>query len=100
MDNSSVSFPAPATQSVACLAPGSRLDRYELVCPIGLGGMASVWVARQIGSHGFRKLVAVKTILPRFSAEPKFQRMFIDEARIASRIDHVNVAQILDVGRG
>jgi serine/threonine-protein kinase len=60
--------------------------------------MASVWVARQIGSHGFRKLVALKTILPRYASEPKFQRMFIDEARIASRIDHVNVAQILDVG--
>ena len=89
---------APAPYPVASLAPGSRLDRYELVCPIGAGGMASVWVARQIGSHGFRKLVAVKTILPRFAAEPKFQRMFIDEARIASRIDHVNVAQILDVG--
>ena len=88
----------PAPSPVSYLAPGSRLDRYELVCPIGAGGMATVWVARQIGSHGFRKLVAVKTILPRFAAEEKFQRMFVDEARIASRIDHVNVAQILDVG--
>jgi eukaryotic-like serine/threonine-protein kinase len=80
------------------LTPGYRLDRYELLCPIAEGGMASVWIARQTGKHGFRKLVAIKTILPRYAAEPKFQQMFIDEARIASRIEHVNVTQILDVG--
>jgi len=80
------------------LAPGTKLDRYELVCPIGEGGMAMVWIARQAGKFGFHKLVAVKMILPRFASDPRFQRMFIDEARIASRIDHVNVAQILDVG--
>jgi serine/threonine-protein kinase len=80
------------------LAPGFRLDRYELICPIAEGGMASVWIARQTGRHGFQKLVAIKTILPKFAADARFQRMFQDEARIASRIEHVNVAQILDVG--
>ena len=54
--------------------------------------MASVWIARQTGKHGFKKLVAVKTILPKYASEPRFQRMFQDEARIASRIEHVNVA--------
>jgi serine/threonine-protein kinase len=80
------------------LVPGFRLDRYELICPIAEGGMASVWIARQTGRHGFQKLVAVKTILPKYAADARFQRMFQDEARIASRIEHVNVAQILDVG--
>ncbi len=60
--------------------------------------MASVWIARQTGKHGFRRLVAVKTILPKYASDMRFQRMFIDEARIASRIEHVNVAQIVDVG--
>jgi serine/threonine-protein kinase len=60
--------------------------------------MASVWIARQLGKHGFEKLVAIKTILPRYARNPHFQRMFLDEARIASRIQHVNVAQILDLG--
>ena len=80
------------------LVPGYRLDRYELLCPIGVGGMASVWVARLLGKHGFEKLVAIKTILPRYARDPNFQEMFLDEARIASRIQHVNVAQILDLG--
>src|SRR5262249_3167549 len=87
--------PAPG-EAPSHLTHGFRLDRYELLCPIAEGGMASVWIARQTGKHGFRKLVAIKTILPKFAAEPKFQQMFIDEARIASRIEHVNVTQILD----
>lgn len=84
--------------SAAQLVPGYRLDRYELLCPVARGGMAAVWLARFKGKHGFEKLVAVKTILPLYAAEPEFRRMFLDEAGIASRIEHVNVAQILDLG--
>jgi hypothetical protein len=80
------------------LLPGYKLDRYELLCPVAEGGMAQVWCARLRGKHGFEKLVAIKTILPRFAADPQFQRMFLDEARIASGIRHANVAQILDLG--
>ncbi len=60
--------------------------------------MASVWIARHTGKHGFEKFVAIKTVLPKFAADTRFQQMFQDEARIASRIEHANVAQILDVG--
>jgi serine/threonine-protein kinase len=80
------------------LAPGLRLDRYELLWPIAEGGMASVWLARLHGKHGFEKLVAVKTILPKFASDPRFVTMFLDEARIASGIEHTNVARILDLG--
>ena len=80
------------------LAPGYRLDRYELLGPLAEGGMASVWIARQRGKHGFEKLVAIKTILPQFASDERFRQMFLDEARIASRIEHFNVARILDLG--
>ena len=80
------------------LAPGYKLDRYELLCPIAEESMASVWIARQTGKHGFQKLVAIKTVLPKCASDPNFQQMFLDEVRIASRIEHANVAQILDVG--
>jgi serine/threonine-protein kinase len=80
------------------LAPGYRLDRYEMLCPIATGGMAEVWVARLHGKHGFEKLVAIKSILPKYAEDPRFQQMFLDEARIASKIEHANVAQILDLG--
>jgi serine/threonine-protein kinase len=80
------------------LEPGYRLDRYELLCKIGQGGMASVWLARTQGKHGFERLVALKTVLPEHAADPSFRTMLLDEARIAAAIDHPNVARILDVG--
>src|SRR5260370_21312544 len=89
---------AGARHRSTSLAPGYKLDRYELLCPIAEGGMASVWVARQRGKHGFEKVVAIKTILPKFASDVRFQAMFLDEAKIASRIEHLNVAQIFDLG--
>src|SRR5690242_6993474 len=80
------------------LVPGYRLDRYELLCPIASGGMASVWLARLRGKRGFEKLFAVKTIKTELTDDGRFQEMFLDEARIASGIQHPNVAQILDLG--
>ena len=80
------------------LAAGTLVDRYELVAPVGEGGMAHVWVARQKGKHGFEKLFAFKCIHPRFADNPVFRSMFLDEARIASAIEHPNVAQVFDLG--
>src|SRR6185437_11733689 len=83
----------------AHLVPGHRLDgRYELLYPFAQGGMATVWLARVTGKHGFEKLVAVKTIVPHLASEDGFRTMFLDEAAIASRIRHPNVADILDLG--
>jgi serine/threonine protein kinase len=84
---------------LATLVPGYRLDdRYELLYPYAQGGMATVWAARISGKHGFEKIVAVKTILPHLSREESFRTMFLDEARIAARIRHPNVADIDDLG--
>lgn len=80
------------------LTPGSALGRYELLMPIAQGGMAAVWAARQMGSRGFEKTVAVKTMLPKLKEDPMFERMFLNEATLATRIQHPNVAQILDLG--
>ena len=52
--------------------------------------MASVWVARLQGKHGFEKLVAIKTILPKLSGDEMFQQMFLDEARISAGIEHAS----------
>jgi serine/threonine-protein kinase len=89
----------PTHPQQAHLVPGYRLDdRYELLYPFAQGGMATVWVARIQGKHGFEKLVAVKTILPNLASEPGFRTMFLDEARIASGIRHPNVAEVHDLG--
>ena len=80
------------------LEPGCRLDRYELLAPYARGGMACVWLGRVRGKHGFERMVAVKTILPEYAADPEFRAMMVEEARIASAIEHPNVAHIIDVG--
>jgi serine/threonine-protein kinase len=80
------------------LKPGTRLGRYELLGPIARGGMARVWAARLQGQRGFQKIVAIKTILPHLARENEFERMFLDEARIASGVHHPNVCEIYELG--
>src|SRR3954468_21406393 len=80
------------------LQPGTRLGRYEMLVPIARGGMARVWAARLHGQRGFQKLVAIKVILPHLAEEPEFERMFLDEARIASGVHHPNVCEIYELG--
>jgi eukaryotic-like serine/threonine-protein kinase len=83
----------------AHLVPGYRVaGRYELLYPFAEGGMARVWIANILGPQGPERLVAVKTILPELAADAGFRTMFIDEAGIASRVHHPNVAEVLDAG--
>lgn len=77
---------------------GHTLGRYELLIPIASGGMAMVWAARLKGSRGFQKIVAVKTMLPKLSEDPQFERMFLDEASLASQVRHPHVVEIMDLG--
>lgn len=76
---------------------GQTLGRYQLLMNVAQGGMARVWVARLHGSRGFRKLVAVKTILPGLEAE-KLDRMLLEEANLAATIHHPNVGTTFELG--
>src|SRR6187402_3258804 len=80
------------------VSPGQVLGRYELLMPVARGGMASVWAARLKGSRGFQKLVAIKTMLPGLVDDLHFERMFLDEASLASQVRHPHVIEILDLG--
>jgi eukaryotic-like serine/threonine-protein kinase len=60
--------------------------------------MASVYLARAEGVPGYQKLVALKRIHPHLADEKDYVEMFLDEARIASRITHANVCSVLDFG--
>jgi serine/threonine-protein kinase len=85
-----------ATARSTPLVPGFCLDRYELLALIAEGGFGQVWLARLRGKRGFEKLVAIK--VPRLTGEVNFQEMLLDEAQIASQIDHENVVRILELG--
>jgi serine/threonine-protein kinase len=93
-----MSIGAAAAPSLLNLAAGDVLGRYELLLPVAQGGMATVWAARMKGTRGFSKIVAIKTMLPALSSDPRFEKMFLSEAELASRIKHPNVCEILDLG--
>ncbi|MEZ4369113.1 MAG: serine/threonine-protein kinase [Kofleriaceae bacterium] len=80
------------------LAPGSTLDRYEILSPLAVGGMAELYLARATGPSGFERLCVVKRILAQHASDPDFVRMFLDEARLAATLRHPNVIQVHDVG--
>ena len=80
------------------LYAGRTLGRYELLVPLATGATAQVWAARMTGSRGFEKIVAVKAMLTEFSDVLDADAMFLDEARLVSRIRHPNVAEVLDLG--
>jgi serine/threonine protein kinase len=61
--------------------------------------MAEVWLARATGAKGFQKTVVVKTILPHLADDPDFMNMFVNEALLASVLDHPNIVQIFDLGQ-
>lgn len=76
---------------------GRQLGRYEILTQLATGGMASVYIARAQGVAGFERLVAIKVLHPHLAYEQEFISMFLDEARLAARIRHMNVVPTLDI---
>jgi serine/threonine protein kinase len=72
------------------------LGPYRIERRLAVGGMAEVFVARRQGPHGFEKRLALKRILPQHARDPEFVGMFIDEARLAARLEHPNIVQMFD----
>jgi eukaryotic-like serine/threonine-protein kinase len=72
-------------------------ERYQLLGPLGTGGMAEVLLAKARGPNGFERLLAVKRILPERAKDPDAVRMLIDEARNAAGLSHHRIVQVLDV---
>jgi len=82
------------------MKPTSSLDtplgRYRLIALFGQGGMADVYLACTVGPGGFQKLFVVK--LARFTGDPTFSTMFLDEARLAAQLSHPNIVETYEVG--
>ncbi|MEO6950524.1 MAG: serine/threonine-protein kinase [Polyangia bacterium] len=75
-----------------------RLGRYELVEPLGAGGMAEVWRARTVGVAGFQRDVALKVIRDGLGDDPQVVAMFVDEACLSAKLNHPNIVATLDFG--
>jgi serine/threonine-protein kinase len=76
-----------------------RLGSYELISLMSSGGMAELYLAIATGSTGrFRKVVAVKRMLPEARDNPEAVARFLDEAKVTVALDHRGIAQVFDLG--
>jgi serine/threonine protein kinase len=72
--------------------------QYQLVRRLAVGGMAEIFLAKQLGPRGFERDVVIKRVRPELNAHGSFVEMFLDEARMAARLSHPHIVQIHDLG--
>src|ERR1700739_4329475 len=77
------------------LAPGTKLGQYEIIAPLGAGGMGEVYRPRdpQLGRE-----VAIKVLPASFSRDPDRLRRFEQEARAAAALNHPNILAVYQMG--
>jgi serine/threonine-protein kinase len=85
-----------APVSTAALVAG----KYKLFASLGRGGMADVFLGVARGPAGFNKVVVLKKLRENRVDNPAFVDMFLDEARLAARINHPNVVHTYEIGEG
>lgn len=73
-----------------------KFGKYILLRKIAMGGMAEIFRAKTVGAEGFEKDIVIKRILPHYTEDEDFVKMFIDEASIAAKLQHANITQIFD----
>ncbi len=89
--------PADGTPVQASLH-GEQFAKYLLVGEIAQGGMGELFLGVQQGPEGFSKVVVVKRMVSHLTKNTDFVEMFIDEARIAARLEHPNIVKTYEFG--
>jgi serine/threonine protein kinase len=87
-------LPGPAEQELPKV-----FGRYLLLKRLSRGGMGEIFLAKLGEIQGFEKLVIIKKILPNLVADQEFIKRFIDEAQVAIKLQHANVAPVFEVGK-
>jgi len=77
---------------------GDRLGKYRLIAVLARGGMGDVYLATADGIAGFSKLLVVKELRADQADDDVYVNMFMDEARLAARLNHPNIVQAIEVG--
>jgi serine/threonine protein kinase len=74
----------------------TELSGFEILHRLGAGGMAEVFLAKKRGAEGTYKLLVVKRILPQHATSRRFRQMFVEEAHLATRLNHPNIVQVYE----
>ncbi len=77
------------------LAPQSRFSHYEILSPLGAGGMGEVWLAKDTRLD---RQVALKVLPAEFTQDAERVRRFMQEAKAASALNHPNIITVYDIG--
>ncbi|MDW8245197.1 MAG: serine/threonine-protein kinase [Sandaracinaceae bacterium] len=75
-----------------------KFGKYEILGRLAFGGMAEVFLGREVSALGASRLLAIKKILPHVADDPAFVQMFLDEARLAIQLNHPHICHIYDFG--
>ncbi len=78
--------------------PGEMFGRYRLLGKLATGGMAEVFAAELLAPGGFCKAMVIKRVLPHLAENPRVLEMFMEEARVAARLSHVNICSVFELG--
>jgi serine/threonine protein kinase len=89
---------APMRSQAAAVPQIESFGKYQLLGLMNSGGIADLQLALQQGARGFSKVVALKRVLPHLAESAEFSELFLDEARLAARLDHPNIVRIYDLG--
>lgn len=76
----------------------TQFGKYQLFATLGKGGMADVFLSVARGQMGFNKLAVIKRLKPNLADDPAFRNMFLEEARLAARLNHPNIVHTYEVG--
>ena len=74
----------------------TQLGGFDIIRRLGAGGMAEVFVAKKQGAEGTYKILVLKRILPAHGASRRFRSMFVEEAQLATRLNHPNIVQVYE----
>src|SRR5215468_4727745 len=77
------------------ISPGTKLGPYEIVSPLGAGGMGEVYRARDTRLD---RQVAIKVLAAHLSASPELKQRLEREARAISSLNHSHICQLHDIG--
>ena len=92
------SVPTPSPRSEPSLVAPVPFGRYELLRPLGEGGMARVFLALARSTGGFERLFVIKRLHEQLSRQPDSVAQFMDEARLGASLVHSNIVPVYDCG--
>jgi hypothetical protein len=93
------SQPGPTDAAFASTQASAMPSRYEVVAPLGEGGMAKVSIAVVRGAEGFKRTFVLKRLKADHQGNQELVNQFIDEARLGASLVHSNVVPVFDFGR-